>query len=150
MRGKVEEGLYLGRKLTKAGPNMGKIAFHTGIRVLLAGVVIVAGVRGNPVQGKPVSVLAGFLAALFVLGAALWVFFPLFHCRDYLVFYERGIDIKGRKWTLEKLGEISFMEAKYSYSLFGRTYLCTEVQNFDVTYIKDGKKNFNRAYYDVI
>ena len=51
---------------------------------------------------------------------------------------------------LEDLGEISFMEVKSSYSLFARVYMCTEVRDFNVTYIKDGKRNFNNAYCNAI
>ena len=146
----VQKEKELGRKLTEAHANMGKIALRTILRVLLAGVVIIAGVRGNPPQGGPVSVLAGLLASCVALCAAVWVFFPLIHCRDFMEFYENGIVICKRKWTLDELGEITFMDARSNRSAFTRTYMCTDVRNFDITYIKDGKKSFNRAYLKVI
>ena len=131
-----------GRKLAEARADKGKILLRVSLRILLAGAVIhVCG---------PVSFLSGLLAGLIVLGAAAWVFFPLLHCRDFLDFYEDGIVFCGRSWGLEDLGEISFMEVKSSYSLFARVYMCTEVRDFNVTYIKDGKRNFNNAYCNAI
>ena len=146
----MQEEKAMGRKLTEAHADIGKIALRTSLRVLLSGVVILAGVRGNPPQGKPVSFLAGFLVALIALGAAVWVFFPLVHRKDCVLFYENGIMAGGRMWTLDELGEISFTDIKSNYSIFTRTYMCTAVRKFDMTYIKDGKKNFNRAYLNTI
>ena len=139
-----------GRKLAEARADKGKILLRVSLRILLAGAVILAGIRGNPPNSGPVSFLSGLLAGLIVLGAAAWVFFPLLHCRDFLDFYEDGIVFCGRSWGLEDLGEISFMEVKSSYSLFARVYMCTEVRDFNVTYIKDGKRNFNNAYCNAI
>ncbi len=34
--------------------------------------------------------------------------------------------------------------------MFERTYMCTEARRFNVTYIKDAKKNYNRAYFNEI
>lgn len=146
----MQEEKTMGRKLTEAHANIGKIALRTSLRVLLSGVVILAGVRGNPPQGKPVSFWAGFLVVLIALGVAAWVFFPLVHCKDCVLFYENGIMAGGRMWTLDELGEISFTDVKSNYSIFTRTYMCTSVRKFDMTYIKDGKKNFNRAYWNTI
>lgn len=145
----MREDINLGRKLTEAHANMGKIALRTLLRVLVAGVIILAGVRSNP-PGKPVSILAGALVLVMIVVSAIWVFYPLIHCREYMTFYENGIEFCGRRWCLDELGQISFMESKSNYSMFARTYMCTEVRKFDVTYIKDGKKNFNRAYFDTI
>ena len=146
----MKEEKAIGQKLTEAHANSGKILLRTALRILLAGVIILAGVRGNQPQGKPVSLLAGFLAVLIALGAAVWVFFPMIHWRDCVLFYENGIVAGGRKWTLDELGEISFKDIRSSYSVFSRTYMCTAVRNFDMTYIKDGKMNFNRAYFDTL
>lgn len=146
----MQEEKIIGRKLTEAHADIGKIALRVSLRVLLAGVVILAGVRGNPPQGMPDSLWAGFLVILIALGAAVWLFFPLIHCKDYVLFYENGIVAGGRRWTLDELGEISFMDVRSNYSVFTRTYMCTSVRKFNMTYIKDGKKNFNRAYLNTI
>lgn len=146
----MQEEKILGRKLAEAHANIGKIILRTSIRILLAGIIILAGVRGNPPQGKPDNFLAGFLVLLIVLCAAAWVFFPLIHLKDHVLFFENGIVAGGRKWTLDELGEISFADMKSNYSVFTRTYMCTAVRKFDMTYIKDGKKNFNRAYMNTI
>ena len=140
----------IGRKLTEAHVDLGKIVVRTGLRVMLAGVVILAGIRGNPPRGGPVSLFAAVLAVLIGLIAAAWVFFPLTHCRDEIAFYENGIVFCRRRWKMEELGNISFTDVRSNRSLFKRTYLCTSVRRFDITYIKDGKKNFNRAYFEVI
>ena len=60
----MQEEKAIGRKLAEAHANIGKIILRTSIRVLLAGVIILAGVRGNPPQGMPVSFLAGFVVVL--------------------------------------------------------------------------------------
>lgn len=146
----MREEKPIGRKLAEAHANIGKIMFRTSLRILLAGIIILAGVRGNPPQGRPVSYLAGFLATLIALGAVAWVFFPLIHWKDCVLFYENGIVAGGRMWMLDELGEISFLDVKSNYSVFARTYMCTSVRKFDMTYIKDGKKNFNRAYFDTV
>ena len=145
----MPEERSMGRKLAQAHANMGKILFHTAIRLTLAGVIVLAGIRGNP-PGRPVNFLAGSLAAFIALFALMWVFFPLIHLGDGLEFYETGIIIGKRPWRLDKLGKISFMDVKSNYSLFSKTYMCTEVRQFNITYIKDAKKNFNRAYFDGI
>lgn len=140
----------LGQKLTEAHANPAKIFLRLFIRVLLAGIIIVAGVRGNPPKENTVSILSALLVLLIILAVAAWVFFPLIHCREYIAFYENGIEFCQQKWTLDEIGKVSFMEAKSNYSLFARTYMCTDVRNFNVTYIKEAKKNYNRAYFDSI
>ena len=67
----MKEEQARGHKLTEAHANSGKILLRTALRILLAGVIILAGVRGNPPQGKPVSLLAGFLAVLIALGGGI-------------------------------------------------------------------------------
>ena len=59
-----------GRKLAEARADKGKILLRVSLRILLAGVVILAGIRGNPPNSGPVSFLSGLLAGLIVLGAA--------------------------------------------------------------------------------
>lgn len=146
----MQEENALGQELARATADMGKILLRTGIRILLAGVIIAAGIRGNPPGRGPVSFLAGALVILIGLIAAAWVFWPLIHCKDFAAFYENGMVLGQRKWMLEELGEISFQDVKSNYSLFSRTYLCTSVRKFDITYVKDCKKNFNRAYSSII
>ncbi|MCI8597854.1 MAG: hypothetical protein HFJ10_05360 [Lachnospiraceae bacterium] len=146
----MQEEKYIGPKLTEAHADMGKIIFQTSLRILLAGVIIVAGIRGNPPKGGPVNLLAGIIVTLIILGAAVWVFFPLKHCKDFMAFHENGIVFCKRAWTLKELGNISFVDSKSNRALFTRTYMRTQAKVFDITYIKDGKKNFNRAYYNFI
>ncbi len=146
----MPEDTNMGQKLAQAQANIGKILFQSAIRFTLVGVIVLAGIRGNPPRGKPVSFGALLVAALIALIALIWILFPFFHWKDCLEFYETGIRIGRQFWTLEKLGEISFMDVKNNYSLWGRTYMCTQVRRFNVTYIKDAKKNFNRAYFNLI
>ena len=146
----MQEEKTIGRKLTEAHANIGKIALRTSLRVLLSGVIIWAGVRGNPPQGKPVSFWAGFLVALIALGVAVWVFFPLIHCKDCVFFYEKGIAVGGRIWTLDELGEISFRDVKSNYSIFTKTYMCTAVRKFDMTYIKAHCPHAHRSMWAMV
>lgn len=88
----MPEKISMGQKLAQAHADKGKILFHTAIRLTLAGIIVLAGIRSNP-PGRPVSFAAGLLAALIALSALIWVFFPFIHLRDCLEFYERGIVI---------------------------------------------------------
>lgn len=146
----MQSNKNLGKKLTTARANQTKIFLRLFIRALLTGVIILAGVRGNPPKENAVNVLSALFVLLMMFIAAAWVFFPLIHCKEYIIFYENGIEICQRKWTLDEIGKISFMEAKSNYSLFARTYMCTDIRKFDVTYIKEVKKNYNRAYFNSI
>lgn len=145
---RMEEELYFGRKLEEAGVKKWLIFLRAGLRASpMAALLLVNLMRG---MEKPVSVLAGILGALPVLAYFVWALYPLIHCRDYMTFYEGGIDICGTKRTLEELGDISFMDNRSGVSLFTETYMRTSAGRFNVTYIRDGKKCFNRAYYNTI
>lgn len=142
--------MLLGPVLAEAASHKGKILLRAGIRLVLAGVVILAGIRGNPPSGRPVNLWAALFVAVMALAATLWVFFPLTHWRDQLTFYQNGMAYNKRSWTLEELGEISFYDQSSNRTLFTRTYMRTAKGSFDVTYIKDGKKNYNQAYMNFI
>ncbi len=138
----------LGVKLSEAWSDKGKIALRAGIRFSLGAIVVVAGMRSNPI-GRPVSFMAGAVAFLIFALAAAYVFWPLTHLRDYVEFYEYGICYCGKKWTFEELGEVSFCEMKSSRSFFADVYMRSNKKSFLFTYIKDGKKQYNRAYMNI-
>ncbi len=144
----MEKELYFGRKLTETGGRKWLIFLRSGLRASPMAALLLANlIRGI---GKPVSVLAGILGVLPILTYFIWALWPLSHCRDYMTCYEGGMDICGVKRTLEELGDISFLDNRSGASLFIETYMCTSVGRFNITYIRDGKKCFNQAYYNTI
>lgn len=138
----------LGKKLTQAHADKGKIFFRAGIRWGLALLIIAAGLRSRPLV-KPVSFLAGFVVFLLAAAVAAFLCWPLRHLRDYIEFYENGLCYCGRSWSFSELGEISFREVRSNRSFFADIYMDSAKRRFLMTYIKDGKKQFNRAYQNI-
>lgn len=137
----------LGRKLTEARCNKLFIYAKLGIRIGVAAVIVFSGVRSYSGDG-PVNLWAGIICALIAIAALLFVLWPATHFKDYVEFYEYGICYCGQRWTFEQLGNLSFTEYKSRASFFTDIYMDGRGKRFDVTYIKDAKKQYNRAYSD--
>lgn len=134
----------LGKKLTQAKVNVQLIILKLLLRSMLVTIIIIAGLRSNP----PASITPnGAIFCLLIIAAIiLWILFPLFHLKDYIIFYENGIEFNNQKWTFEELGEINFLDVKTNTSFFTNKYLETDLKDLNITYIKDAKKYFNKAY----
>lgn len=136
----------LGRKLTEAHCNKALIYTKLGIRIGFAALIVFYVVRRTP--GGPANIMAGIILALIGLVGLAFVLWPATHFKDYVEFYEYGICYCGQRWTFERLGNLSFREYKSNASFFTNIYMDGKGKRFDVTYIKDAKKQYNRAYSD--
>lgn len=138
----------LGTKLAEALPDKGKILLHTVCRTAIAVVISLAGSGGIGGMGKWFTSLRGI-----VIFSILWIIFlaiglyPLVHFKDSLEFYENGISYKGRRYLLSQLGSIRFRD--FQYGLKTRCMMDTGVRTFDVTFLKQPKREFNRAYMNM-
>lgn len=143
------EDIDLGEKLTITGTDKKKIFWHVLLRLVFVLIIVLAGIRSNPPAGLPVSFLAILIAGLIILAVVLWIVYPLFHIKDYVAFYENGIDFCGKKFEFSELGEITFLTVK-SACVFTKIYMQTDMKDFNITYIEQVKKCFNRAYHRTI
>ena len=72
-------------------------------------------------------------------------FYPLIHLREYLAFYEYGIVYRKRTYYWSDLGQAGWRD--HTYGGFFRSILMdTNRRVFDVTYVQNAKRQFNRAY----
>lgn len=128
-------------------PDKRKIWFYTFLRIAFVTLIVFAGIRSNPLA-LPSDLLRLFLVLLIVALVLIWVFFPLIHLKDYMIFFNTGIEINKRKYNLGDLGEIIFLEHKSG--IFSKYYMRTDIKDFNITYMKDVRKTFNRAYLHTI
>ncbi len=129
--------VMLENKLTEAGPNMGKIFLNSAIRATCLGLVLWVGYAEGGFSG---SWLFMFLIFFLI------VLFPMRHLRDKVAFYSNGITYHQRKCTLEEIGAVHWTTMKPSVGFFEELYMDTDAGRFVFTYVKDAKKQFNRAY----
>jgi hypothetical protein len=127
----------LGNKLTEAGPNTGKIFLNCAIRMALWGLVLWAGYAKEGFSGLWVFM---FFVSLII--AAL----PMRHLRDKVEFFRNGISYHQKNLTLEEIGVVQWINFKSSVGFFENLFMDTDAGRFDFTYVKDAKKQFNRAY----
>ena len=139
-----ETELTLGRKLSEAPRNDGKIAFNVAWRTALcilcdfAAVGGVSGIERWKVEGPTLWDIIFCVGLIVIFGL-----FPLIHLRDKLEFYENGIVFGNKTYTLNELGDISWHN---SGNVINSTYMRTKVKGFNVTYLKYPKKAYNQAY----
>lgn len=132
----MEREKELGRKLSEADANKGKIALMIALRVLVVGFFVVMGARRNGI---------GF--ALFLLIPAIPIAaWPLIHLRDKVAFYENGFIHRGKAWLFSELGQVTWKRYTGGADLFSSVYMTVGVKNFSFSYVKDGKVAFDRAY----
>lgn len=136
-----------GKKLTEAHSNKLLIYARLGIRVTFAAVIVFAGVRSYSGDGT-LHLLAGIIYTLVAIIMVLFTIWPIKHLKDYVAYYENGICYCGQRWSFERLGALSFVEYKSNAAFFTKIYMDGRGKRFDVTYIKDAKKQYNRAYSD--
>ena len=151
----------LGRELVHLRADIRKIIFHVGIRILFTALIIftilieyfLSEPSSNHVAKKVspsnIDVFVGILmVAIFVFSYAVFLFSPLFHCRDSIIFYQNGIKFGKKAWTLNTLGEIYFTDQRLI--IFSKTWMNTAVKNFNITYIKEVQENYNRVYFNTL
>lgn len=127
----------LENKLTEAGPNMGKIFLNCAIRAACLGLVLWVGYAENG--------FSSFWLFMFFI-FFLIILLPMRHLRDKVEFFSNGISYHQRKCTLAEIGSVNWKTYKPSVGFFEELYMDTDAGRFVFTYVKDAKKQFNRAY----
>lgn len=136
----------LGEMLTECPANIGKIAFQASWRMAFCILLDVMNFGGfaaithwNEVPPQASAIFTN------VILTAVFGLFPLIHLREYLAFYEYGIVYRKKKYLWSELGEARWREHIYG-GLFRSILMDTDRKVFDVTYVTDAKKQYNRAY----
>ncbi len=137
----------MGKKLTQASSNKAKIVIYVIIRTALVLLICLAGVRGIHGLKEWFSSLRGILifCVLFML-SLVWSLYPLIHLRDFLIFYENGICINGKKYFFTEIGKVGFCD--YQTGIITHQMMQTDLRNFDVTYVERPKRAYNEAYFN--
>lgn len=127
----------LGRKLSEAGADKKRILLNVGIRAVLGIIFMLAGI--SSIKDNPIFALVMLLIIIFIV-----VYPYLSHRKDYVIFYENGVDCKGEVWPLSSLEPISWRTI--SMQVGSRQKMDTKIKEFDVTFIDGAKSAYNRAY----
>lgn len=149
-----ESGMYrgiteaqMGMKLTEAGADKSKIFLWTAIRTTVAILLSLAGTMSNGGFAWWFASLRGIMIL-----AVLWTIFltaglfPLVHLKQYLIFYQYGFCYCGRNYLFSQTGSVHFRDIHTG--LMTHCRMQTEIRSFDVTWIKQAVKQYNRAYLD--
>lgn len=126
----------LGDKLAEAGPNIGKILLNCAIRAAIIGLVLMAGFAENG--------FSVFWAFMFFISLII-IAFPLRHLRDKVEYYSNGISYHQKNYFLAEIGSVEWMTFKSS-GFFEDLFMDTDAGRFVFTYVKDAKKQYNKAY----
>lgn len=140
---KVEE---LGQKLTECPADKVKIAIQVawrGALCIVFDIMNFGGFAAIAQWGETGPEMSAVIVNLILtLGFGLY---PLIHLKEYLAFYEYGIVYRKRAYRWSELGSVSWRE--HTYGGFFRSILMdTNKRVFDVTYVTNPKKQYNKAY----
>ena len=126
----------LGQKLSEATADKARIYRYMAVRAAIFAPFILSGIIGkNPV-----------LTAIFIALAAIPVFRPLRHLGDSVVFYERGFCYMGKPWLYAQLPPIQWQTFQASPSSPPTFFMVAGTKQFPLTYVKDPKGAYERAY----
>lgn len=136
----------LGCKLTECFSDKGKIAFQVSWRTALCLALDIGnfgGIAAIRRWGETPPQLSAIIVNLaLTVGFGL---FPLIHLRRYMAFYERGIVYGKRAYLWSELGSAGWRDHTTG-GIFHSLIMETNKKNFDVTYLANPKKQYNRAY----
>lgn len=136
----------LGRKLTEAYSDKKIIIIKIIIRFCISLIYQVALTTVENFDKQ--TIIRIVLVEVVLIGFCL---FPLTHIKDSVIFYEKAICYKGKIYMLDSLLPIS-----WSYSiipiplLWYQNEMITKRKVFNIGYMKDVDKQFNRAYMNTI
>ena len=140
----TEEGL--GQKLAECPADMGKITFQAMWRMAFCIALDIMNFGGIAAIWRwnevPPEMSTIFVNLILTIAFGL---FPLIHLREYLAFYEYGIVYRKRTYLWSELGSARWRDFTYG-GFFRRILMDTDRKVFDVTYVTNAKKEFNRAY----
>ena len=99
----METDINLGKKLTQTNANIQLITLKISLRLALTLTIVFAGLKSNP--PNQITTVGAILTTIMIFSVIIWILFPLLHLKDYIIFYEKGIEFNKQKWTLEELGK---------------------------------------------
>lgn len=146
MKTEMDMKRQLGRKLTECGADKGKIALRTGLHFvfcILMDIVSLGGIRA--IRNFAVRPPDTRIVLLDVVLTAVISLYPLIHLREYLAFYEYGIVFRKKAYLWSELGAVEWRTHTYG-GIFTSVVMATNKRAFQVTYLKQPKKQYNRAY----
>ena len=129
----------LGIKLSEAGSDKKKIYVTTVIRVVVLAAFLFA-VSGGGKNFVNMGML--IVSVLIVLGIGLY---PLSHLPEKIEFYDNGITYCGKAYLWSDLRSVEWRDHTAG-GIFCHTVMATESKVFDVTYLEQVKKQYNKAY----
>lgn len=139
----------LGRMLAECPADKVRIAVQTGWRTafcILMDIMNFGGIAAIRQWGDIPPEMGTVVFNLIVTAA--FGFYPLIHLREYLAFYEYGIIYRKKAYFWSDLGQVGWRDHTYG-GLFHSILMDTNRKVFDVTYVTNAKKQFNRAYMNV-
>lgn len=136
----------LGQKLTECEADKIKIAIQIGWRTALCIVFDIMNFGGFAAIARWGEVPPRFSAVIVnVVLTAVFGLYPLIHMREYLAFYEYGIVYRRKAYLWSELGSVGWRDHTYG-GLFHSVLMDTDRRVFDVTYVANPKRQYNRAY----
>ena len=133
----------LGNFLLAAGPDKRRIALDMAVRLAIVAFAVALQIRNGT------SYKWEWAGAILVLLYVIFVAWPLRHLRDHMEFYRNGILYRGKTYPVQEKTKVTW--EGWNNSILTTTYLrlggCRPI---NVTFIKDAKKLFNRAYGQVM
>lgn len=143
----LEAEEQLGRKLAECPVDLVKIGIQVGWRTgfcILLDIMNFGGIAAIRQWGE-VPPTMGMIIVNLVLTIGFG-FYPLIHLREYLAFYEYGIKYRKGIYFWSDLGQAGWRNHNMGGGLFRSVLMDTNRKVFDVTYVKNPRKQFNRAY----
>ncbi|MCI8945464.1 MAG: hypothetical protein HFI91_00180 [Lachnospiraceae bacterium] len=142
----LEAEVQLGRKLTECPADKLRIAIQTGWRTIFCILLDISNFGGiaairqwGDVPPEMSTVIVNLVLTV------IFGLFPLIHLREYLAFYEYGIIYRKRAYLWSYLGQAEWRDHTYG-GIFRSILMATNRKVFNVTYVVNAKKQFNRAY----
>lgn len=136
----------LGRKLTECRADKVKIAIQAGWRTAFCLILDITNLGGiSAIQRWNETPPDIAIIILDLILTIVFGLFPLIHLREYLAFYENGIIYRKRPYFWSELGSAGWRNHTMG-GIFNSTLMDTDIKVFNVTYVKNPKKQYNRAY----
>lgn len=140
-----------GQKLAEAVPKYKHIYLVAVFRILFVLVIVLEG------EGGFDGVISSFESGTWqvcVIGIAVAILVGLVtlrHKKDIMEFYEYGICFRGRWYSFEDLGQISWESLSNRHMFFfDALRMQTDIKSFNVTYVDHPKRAYNQAYMNSI
>ena len=141
-----ERDEQLGAKLTECFADKTKIAIHVGWRMvicLLLDIMNFGGIEAIRQWGE-IPPTIGQITVNLILTVAFGLY-PLIHLKEYLAFYEYGIIYRKKTYFWSELCSARWRDFTTG-GFFRSVMMDTNKKAFNVTYVTNPKRQYNRAY----